>query len=149
MSSRIEIVIPLPWSRPRVYAGDAIPSGWLHLSGDSPHEACKFASYCRANDRSFLTLGDKRPISRRQSALRFPSDLADLRRGLLEAIQFGFSDTRRVTVRPGAFDKHMANPTVACLCDPAAANRVAGGSLPRHKTKIAVSAVPLPPCVFG
>lgn len=49
----------------------------------------------------------------------------------------GFSDTWRVTIRPGAFDKHMANPTVACLCDPAAANRVAGRSLSRHETKVA------------
>lgn len=129
--------IPLPWSRPRLYAGAAIPSGWLHLPGDRPHKACKFASYCRANDRGFLTLGDERPISRRQSGLRFPGDLADLRCGLLQAIQLGFSNSRRVTVRPGAFDKHMANPTVACLCDPAAANRAAGRSLSGHETKIA------------
>jgi hypothetical protein len=106
---------------PIAMLGAVIPAGWLHLPGDSPHKACKFASYCRANNLGFLTLGDKRPISRRKSALRFPGDLADLRRGLLEAIQLGFSNSRRVTVRPGAFDKHMVNPTIACLCYPAAA----------------------------
>ena len=129
--------IPLLWSRPPPVRGSCIPSGWLHLPGNSPHEACKFTGDCRANDRGFLALGDKRPISGRQSALRLPSDLADLRRGLIETIQLGFSDTRRLTVRPGAFDMHMANTTVARLCDPAAANRVAGGSLSRHQPQIA------------
>lgn len=129
--------IPLPWSRPRLYAGAVMPSGWLHLPGNSPHKACEFTGDSRADDGSLFALGGERPIACRQPALSFPGDLADFRRGLLETVQLGFSDTRGMTVRPGALDKHMANAAIARLGDAAPSNRVAGGSLTRHQTQIA------------
>lgn len=78
--------IPLPWSRPRLYAGSAMPSGWLHLPGNGPHEARQFPGDRGADDGGLLSLGDECTIARRQPALRLPGDLANRGRSLLEPV---------------------------------------------------------------
>ena len=75
-------------------------SSGLNLPGDRPHKADEFASDCRAYDGCLLALGAQRPVARGQAALSLPRDLADLRGGLFQAIEFLRAHTRRVTGSP-------------------------------------------------
>lgn len=51
-------------------------------------------------------------------------------------IELLHADPRRMAIRPGALDKHMANAAVAGLGDRAAADRCAGRSLARNEAQI-------------
>src|SRR4051812_33947077 len=111
-------------------------SGDPRLPGDRPHEADEFASDRRADHRRLLAAPDQRPVTSREAGLGLPGDLAHTWRRGFHPVELLCSDLRRVTVGPGALHQHVPHAPIAGLGDPAAPDRVTGGTLARYEAEI-------------
>src|ERR1700728_1370829 len=108
-----------------------------HLLADRPNEACKFACD-RSDDYGWLLAsGDHGAISRAESGLCLPGNVADVLRQLYKDLGLLLRDACRVLVAPCSFDQHPPGFAVASLGDTSASDRSSAGVLRGDKTEIA------------
>src|ERR1700757_4742687 len=99
------------------------------LATDCPDEAGQFAGDRSDNDGLELAPAQQRPVTRIETGLCLPGDLAHRLRRRRHLVLLLASDPRRVAVTPRAFHQCAARPPVAGLGDWPTPDRLAGRML--------------------
>lgn len=132
----LAVVPPPPIREVQVRCSD-LCSGRLRLPCNSPHEARQSSSDCSASYRRSFSSCCEQALSSRQSALSFPRDLSECRRGSLQVIQLPHAQLRWMPVRPGTPNKHVSNSSIASLGHCASSYGLSRGLLASDETEIA------------